>query len=234
MGKRFTASEKWDKEWFMNLSCKHKCLWVYINDKCDQAGMWEANYAIASLHIGEKVSADDLKAFGERVEKYSEGKVWIVDHVEFQSGTLSEKSPAHKPIYKLLTKYRLLDRVLGRVSNTLQEKEREKEKDMEKEKPVQKPFSDVEFYADGKHAFADITSNYHDTEKARQILTNRGWRTCGDDEVKALLFHFLEAKADLGNDRKDVKRHFKNWLNREPVESLVTLSKNIMTNHGRN
>lgn len=212
----------------MNLSCKHKCLWVYINDKCDQAGMWEANYAVASLHIGEKVSEDDMKAFGKRVEKFSAGKIWIVDHVEFQSGTLSEKSPAHKPIFKLLTKYSLLDRVLGRVSNTLQEKEIEKEKDMEKEKPPPKPFSD-DRYEDGKDAFMDITGNYKEVEKARQILFNRNWRSCDEEAVKGLLYHFLHAKADLDKERKEVKQHFKNWLNREPINNLIDLAKSIAT-----
>lgn len=118
----------------MKLSCKHKCLWQYINDKCDQAGMWEANYTLATLHIGEKITEQDLDVFGSRVEKFAPGKIWIVDHVDFQSGTLSEKSPAHRPIFKLLKKYNLLNRVLSRVSDTLQEKEIEKEKELEEER----------------------------------------------------------------------------------------------------
>lgn len=131
MGKRMTATEKWDKEWFMSLPPKIKCLWMYINDRCDQAGMWEANYKIATIHIGDTISESDFKHFGARVEKFAPGKMWIVDHVEFQCGTLSEKSPAHKPIFKLLIKYNLLNRVLNRVSNTLQEKEIEKEEEVE-------------------------------------------------------------------------------------------------------
>jgi hypothetical protein len=134
MAKRFTSTNKWDKEWFMHLPCKLKCLWQYINDKCDQAGMWEANYTLASLHIGETITESDLAAFGARVEKFAPGKIWVVDHVDFQSGSLSEKSPAHKPIFKLLKKYNLLDRVLNRVSDTLQEKEIEKEKELEEER----------------------------------------------------------------------------------------------------
>jgi hypothetical protein len=120
-----TATEKWDKEWFMNLPPKLKCLWVYLNDKCDQAGMWEINYRLASMHIGEQITEDDISVFGKRVEKFGHGKIWIVDHVSFQCGTLSDKSPAHKPIFNLLKKYSLLDRVLSRVSNTLQEIEPE-------------------------------------------------------------------------------------------------------------
>lgn len=134
MGKRMTATEKWDKEWFMNLSPKLKCLWIYINDKCDQAGMWEANYKLASMHIGENVSESDVKKFEDRIEFFATGKIWICGHVEFQCGTLSEKSPAHKPVFRLLKKYNLLDRVLNRLCNSLKEIEEEKEKEDGKRK----------------------------------------------------------------------------------------------------
>lgn len=138
MGKRMTATEKWDKMWFMNLNPKHKCLWIYINDKCDQAGMWEVNYKLASMHIGEEISEKDFVFFEDRIEKFSNGKFWIVDHVLFQCGTLSEKSPAHKPIFNLLKKYTLLNRVLNRVPSTLQEKEIEKEEEKDKEMDKEK------------------------------------------------------------------------------------------------
>lgn len=138
MSKRFTATEKWDKEWFMKLSPKHKCIWLFINDKCDQAGMWEINYMVASMYIGEPVTEEDFIFFGKRVEKFSKDKFWIVDHIDFQCGYLSEKCPAHKPVFKLLIKYNLLDRVLNRLSYNLQEQEEEEEKDKEKDKDKDK------------------------------------------------------------------------------------------------
>lgn len=143
MAKRFTSTDKWDKEWFMNLSPKLKCLWVYVNDKCDQAGMWQVNYKLATMHIGEDITEKDIEAFGSRVEKFAPGKIWIVDHVDFQAGTPSEKCPAHKPIIKLLKKYSLLDRVVNRVSNTLQEKEKETELEKEEEKEKESEFVKV-------------------------------------------------------------------------------------------
>lgn len=138
MGKRMTATEKWDKAWFRKLSPRHKSLWQFLVDKCDQAGMWEIDFDNASHYVNDitPITSDDLKAFGQRVEMYSSDKLWIVSFCDFQYENLSEKCPAHKPVFKLLRKYTLLDRVLNRVLNTLQEKEMdiEKEKESEKEK----------------------------------------------------------------------------------------------------
>jgi hypothetical protein len=136
MAKRLTGTNKWDKAWFRKLSPRHKILWQFLCDKCDQAGMWEIDLDSATHFINdeEPITETDLSVFGDRVERYSNEKLWIVDFVEFQCGELSEKSPAHKPIFKLLKKYSLLDRVLNRVSNTLQEIEIEKEEEKEKEK----------------------------------------------------------------------------------------------------
>lgn len=96
--------------------------------------MWQINLSLASMQIGEKISREDFKTFGDRIEFFGSDKIWIVSHVDFQCGTLSSKSPAHKPVFKLLQKYTLLDRVLSRLPSSLQEIEREKEIEREEEK----------------------------------------------------------------------------------------------------
>jgi hypothetical protein len=149
MAKRFTGTDKWDKAWFRKLSPRHKALWEYLRDKCDQAGVWEIDFESASHYINDvtDIIEADLRVFGDRIEKFRNNKIWIVDFVEYQCGELSEKCAAHKPIFKLLKKYGLLDRVLNRVYNTLQEKEieiegeKEIEKDQDKEKETGPKFS---------------------------------------------------------------------------------------------
>lgn len=170
MAKRLTDTGKWDKAWFMALPPRIKCLWQYINDKCDQAGVWEMNFSLASIYINEKVTEEDLHHFGDRVEKFRPGKLWIVDHVDFQCGTLRQTCPAHKPVYKLLTKYSLLDRVLNRVYNTQQEidieieEEKEIEKEKEEESEVEKSFFiKHEFEENFLAAFDPITCERYKT-----------------------------------------------------------------------
>jgi hypothetical protein len=133
--KRFTDIEIWDKEWFMDLSPKLKCLVRYLFDKCDPSGVWNPNWKLASMHIKDQVTEADLKGLPkDQYEMLPGGKIFLPDFISFQYGFLSEKSPAHKPIFKAIEKNRLADRVFGRLSNNLQEKDKEMEEDKEMDK----------------------------------------------------------------------------------------------------
>jgi len=133
--KRFTDIEIWDKEWYMELKPKHKCLMKYIFDKCDASGCWKPNWKLASLHIGELIVATDLLELPkDQYEILENGKVFIPDFIPFQYGKLSEKSPAHNPIFLAMEKNNITNRVLDRLLNSLKEKDKEKEKEVDKEK----------------------------------------------------------------------------------------------------
>lgn len=140
MSKRFTDTQIWEKEWFMKLKPKHKCLWRYLTERCDQAGVWDPNWQLASIYIGEPVTEKDLQQFNEQLETLANGKVFIRDFINFQYGRLSENSPAHKPVFKAIEKNNLSDRVFNRVAPTLQEKEKE----MEEEKEILSKKAEIE------------------------------------------------------------------------------------------
>ncbi len=93
MSKRFTDTQMWEKEWFMALSPKIKCLWNYLKDRCDQSGVWEPNWQLASIYIGEPVTKNDLKLLGCHIEVLENGKIYIPDFINFQYGRISENSP---------------------------------------------------------------------------------------------------------------------------------------------
>lgn len=133
--KRFTDIEIWDKEWFMDLSPKLKCLVRYLFDKCDPSGVWNPNWKLASTHIKEPVGPEDLVGIpNDQYEILPGGKIFLPDFISFQYGFLSEKSPAHKPVFKAIEKNRLVTRVFGRLSDTLQEKDTDKEEEKEVDK----------------------------------------------------------------------------------------------------
>lgn len=85
-----------------------------------------------------------------------------------------------------------------------------------------------DYYPNAQTAFEDITNNYHETEPQRNTLSNRGWKSVTKPEVDALLYHFLECQVDFETQEiRDIKSHFKRWLNKRPIEELQTLSKKI-------
>lgn len=139
--KRFTDIEIWDREWYMELTPKHKCLMKYIFDKCDASGCWKPNWKLASLHINDTVKESDLNMLPkDQYEVLPNGKIFIPDFINFQYGKISKKSPAHNPVFSAIEKNNLSDRVFNRVLDTLKEEdidiEEEKEEEEKKVKPI--------------------------------------------------------------------------------------------------
>jgi len=110
MSKRvFTSPDKWDKSWYRKLPPKIKCLWSYITERCDQAGVWEADFELASFYIGDTVTVEDISFFDERIIPFGKNKYRIVGYIYFQQnlansegGVLNPKRLAHIPIIKIV------------------------------------------------------------------------------------------------------------------------------------
>ena len=139
MSKRFVDTDLWQKSWFQDLTLKEKVLVKYIFENCDCAGVWNANYRLASFIIGETLTSADIDNINKKkfqFETLPSGDIFIPDFIKFQYGTLSENCKPHKPVIEKLKKHNLYERVLkgfGNPLDTLEEKEKEKEKEEEKE-----------------------------------------------------------------------------------------------------
>lgn len=109
MGKRLTLTEKWDDPWFMALPMPHKILWVYICDRCDNAGVWQINEMLLRVHVGEVSLADALVAFAGRVRPIADGRKWyLTKFLGFQyPGGLNPKTPPHRQVIQLLSAHGL-------------------------------------------------------------------------------------------------------------------------------
>jgi len=170
MAKRFTDTGIWEKEWFMKLSPKHKCLFRYLTERCDAAGVWEPNWHLASVCIGEAVNLSDTFVFADQIETLPNGKIWLSGFINFQYGNLSEKSPAHIPVFKSLKKNNLCDRVFNRVANTLMEKDKEEvtEKEEEKEKESAPKISKLDLF---EEIFSDelFVNDLQSTHRGKDI-----------------------------------------------------------------
>ena len=139
MAKRFVDTELWNKVWYQELNIKEKILVKYIFEQCDCAGVWDINFRLASFIIGETVSIKDIDSINEKnllFEIFDNDKIFVIDFIKFQYGSLSENCKPHKPIIEKLKKYNLYERVFKGYSKgieTLEEKEQVQEKEKEKE-----------------------------------------------------------------------------------------------------
>jgi hypothetical protein len=108
MAKRFTDTAKWKKEFIKGLSAKHKLLWFYILDDCDHAGVWEVDFEVACLRIGETIiPSEALEALSEQVTIIAKNRWWIKDFVTFQYGELTPRNKMYQPIMTTLKKYNI-------------------------------------------------------------------------------------------------------------------------------
>lgn len=108
MPKRFTDTEKWKKPFIRSLDGPYKLLWMYIVDDCDHAGIWQVDFEVARIRIGQDVNYETAeRLFGERIVKIEKFKWFIPDFVTFQYGELSEKNRLHQSVIFILNKYGL-------------------------------------------------------------------------------------------------------------------------------
>jgi hypothetical protein len=224
--KRFTDTDLWDKEWFMNLGWKHKLLIKFLFAKCDAAGVWSPNWVLASSYIGAKVGKEDLKPLSKQVEVLPDGRIFIVDFCHFQYGTLTERCAPHRKIITLLKKYNLFERVTKGYQkgiDTLQEEEEEKEEEKEKDKEEEKESATPEtFTEDQKTKFSGfqewITKNAPTVNRMEKPFTIEEYVKLKEkfsaDQIASLV-------TKMGNYKPLVKNNssayltFLNWAERE-------------------
>lgn len=143
MAKRDRDTAIWKNKFYKGLPPLYKCFWDFINDECDNAGVWLEDFAGAKNYIGKKVSAEKaLELFGDRIQVFDNGEKWHIKTFISERLGFSELNPAHKfqkSIIDLLVKHKI--EKIGVYPDTLQSvKEREgqeKDKGKEREKGVQ-------------------------------------------------------------------------------------------------
>lgn len=135
MAKRFTDTDKWKKPFIRSLEAPYKLLWFYILDECNHAGIWEVDFEVAEIRLGEKLSiVYAIEKFGDRVKKISETKWFIPDFISFQYGELNPKNRMHLSVINILSKYGFKDL----ISPLQGVKDKDKDKDMEQDKDKDK------------------------------------------------------------------------------------------------
>lgn len=116
MAKRFTDTELWGKEFFLKYSMKQKLLLRYLYDSCDNAGIYEPNYILLEVFIGEKITEADILSLNtdkKRIVKLENGNFYLTRFIKFQQGDfLNPKNNAHKQIIAILKENRVRYNIL--------------------------------------------------------------------------------------------------------------------------
>lgn len=99
---RFTAPEKWNDEWFSNLKAIEKLVFLYLVDKCDNAGFFEINKRIDAFLIGisEEEFMGNLRSLKKTYVASTDGrKIWVKNFIKYQKNLpLNPENNAHKQI----------------------------------------------------------------------------------------------------------------------------------------
>lgn len=217
MAKRFVDTDIWNKEWFQLLTLKQKILVKYIFENCDCAGVWDKNYRLASFVIGEQVSESDVKEINAKHSLFTffDDKIFVVDFIKFQYGSLSENCKPHKPIIEKLKKYNLYERVLKGFTKgfqTLEEKEKEKEKEIEQEEDKEK--EEYKEEKEIKDPFVNPIVSFFKSEYKR-IFNSRLYLTMQECnkicELSKEIPNFKQTITEVLPKLKNVDFGFDNW-----------------------
>jgi hypothetical protein len=134
MANRFIDTNFYKSPFIRSLKGASKGLYSFIICDCNNAGIWSADFEIASLYIDFKVTVKDFDVFlksGKAID-LKNGKFFFPDFIEHQYPQgLNESNPAHKNVIFELKKYNLIDGALKVLRSTF---EGTKDMDMEKGK----------------------------------------------------------------------------------------------------
>lgn len=169
MAKRFHDTDIWDKEWFCNLTQTQKLLVQYLFDKCDCAGVFEANYKIMQFLIGAEVKETDLMTI-KQVVKLPNGKFFLTDFIDFQYKVkIEELNPSfsvHRGIIKILEK----NGILGKDGQCLNFETLTEE--LPRPYNVREQDKDKDIYKDNTNITNSITNN-KENEKKKKIASSK-------------------------------------------------------------
>lgn len=220
MAKRLTDVNKWDKLWFRKLNPTQKCFWMYLVDRCNYAGIWEVDFEIAQIYVGEALANDEIREiFKDQYVELGNGSKWFIkDFIRFQYGTLTDSNKMYRSVISVLDSEHFdYTPFMGHISPIDGGKDKDTVKDMVKDKVTVKVKDKERIVKENKEyaEFVHMTEVEHKTlvdkfgkeitEKAIEILDNgkgsKGYKYKSD--YRAILSWAIDkAKEDLGKTKK--------------------------------
>lgn len=123
MAKRFTDNEKWQDNWFTDLTNDQKIIWIYLLDHCDNAGLWKVNIKNLNYFCSTNISVEEvISIFKNRLTQVKEDLFLINKFCLFQYGPdfLTSKNKAVISAINKLIQIGIINEVNGIYTPTIE------------------------------------------------------------------------------------------------------------------
>mgnify|MGYP007100057613 FL=1 len=149
MAKRFSATEIWEEDWFLDMPNEYKLFWYYMLSTCDHAGLFKVNVGSFCKLLSVKIDPDkylELINNGKLRVRPITGSLWLIeDFFVFQYGhVFNHNNKVHQSIANLYKKYNINILEVRGLSEVKERTKRGQEgvndtpKDKEKDKEIYK------------------------------------------------------------------------------------------------
>lgn len=110
MSKRFSATEIWDEDWFLDMPNEYKLLWYFMLANCDFAGIYRVNLrtfrGLVEVSVTSERALVYFNAGKQRIRVLKENLWLIEDFFVFQYGpTFNINNKLHESIQLLYNKH---------------------------------------------------------------------------------------------------------------------------------
>ena len=142
MAKRFIDTDLFRKGFIKSLSPLDKLLWIYIITDCNHAGIWEVEFDVANIRLGNNYfEPQATEIFKDRIIVFDDKRKWFIPaFIEFQYGILNQNVNAHKSVLSILEAKKLLKHV-GANQQFINSSSTVKDKDKDKDKVINENFN---------------------------------------------------------------------------------------------
>ena len=202
MAKRFTDTEIWKEDWFLEMPYEYMFLWNYLKDTCDHAGIWKPNKKFVEFITGKKINYEialsSINSDKERILVLPNKKWLILDFFVFQYGSiLNEENRVHQSIVNIFDKNNIelkLIRGLKEVKlrstrGQLEVKHGVKDKDKDKDKDIRASVNDA---LKDKDKEKDKNKEREEREERKNVKNvKKKEKEIDKEKIKFLEFVFL-------------------------------------------
>jgi hypothetical protein len=159
MSKRFTETEIWNEDWFVDMPVEYKVFYFYLKDQCNHAGIWRPNLrifeAVNEVKIDLKKALNLINTEKERIIVLPSGHWLLADFFVFQYGhTFNRSNRVHESIENIYNKedIKLTSiRGLKEVKDRVKDKDKDNSIEVIKESYIYSEFYDKEIENSGNN-----------------------------------------------------------------------------------